>query len=117
VGIVWAAFHFPSDFAFSHLGGLAAIQALGSRLFMGVAVSFVLGWLTLETGSVLAAALAHTFYNVLIYSDPSPEFPGKHLLRISLWAVLGWILFRYWPVAAKGGDEAVPQLASPEATP
>jgi membrane protease YdiL (CAAX protease family) len=117
VGIVWAAFHFPSDFAFSRLDDWGAIQTLGSRLFMGVAVSFVLGWLTLETGSVLAAALAHTFYNVLIYSDPGPEFPGKHLLRISLWAVLGWILFRYWPAATKGEEEAGPQLVSPEAAP
>jgi membrane protease YdiL (CAAX protease family) len=96
-GIVWAAFHFPSDFRPSQLGDLEVIQTLVYRLFMGIALSFVLGWLTLESGSVLAAALAHTFYNVLIYSDLGSPFPGKNWLRVGLWAVLGWILFRYWP--------------------
>ena len=65
---------------------------------MGITLSFVLGWLTLETGSILAAALAHTFYNVLIVSDLGPPFHGKDWLRLGLWAALGWALFRYWPV-------------------
>src|SRR4029077_1379087 len=117
VGIVWAAFHFPSDFAFSHFSTWDAMRELGFRLFLCVAQSFVLGWLTLETGSVLAAALAHTFYNVLVYSELGPFFPGKYLLTAGLWAALGWILFRYWPVTAKGAEEAVPQLVSPEAAP
>jgi membrane protease YdiL (CAAX protease family) len=98
VGISWAAFHIPYDLSFSHFGFWPAIQTVCFRLFTCIALSFVLGWLTLETGSVLAAALAHTFYNVLIYSDLGPPFPGKDLLRIGLWAVLGWILFRYWPM-------------------
>jgi len=99
VGITWAAFHFPSDLSFSHFGSWAAIQSVCFRLFMCISLSFVLGWLTLETGSVLAAALAHTLYNVLVYSDLGPWFYGKDMLRVALWAVLGWILFRYWPAA------------------
>jgi len=99
VGITWAAFHFPSDLSFSHFGSWAAIQSVCFRLFMCISLSFVLGWLTLETGSVLAAALAHTLYNVLVYSDLGPWFYGKDTLRVALWAVLGWILFRYWPAA------------------
>jgi membrane protease YdiL (CAAX protease family) len=98
VGIVWAAFHFPFDLSFSHFGSWAAIQSVCFRLFTCIALSFVLGWLTLESGSVLAAALAHTFYNVLAYSDLAPPFPGKDLLRVGLWAALGWILFHYWPM-------------------
>jgi membrane protease YdiL (CAAX protease family) len=104
VGIVWAAFHFPSDFSFSHFDTLDAIQQLGFRLFLCMAHSFVFGWFTLETGSVLAAALAHTFYNVLLYSDLGPPFPGKNWLRITLWAVLGCVLFRYWPVATESSE-------------
>ena len=101
VGIVWSAFHFPFDLSFSHFGFWVAIQSVSFRLFTCITLSFVLGWLTLETGSVLAAALAHTFYNVLIYSDLGPPFPGKDLLRVGLWAALGWILFRYWPVRSE----------------
>jgi membrane protease YdiL (CAAX protease family) len=98
VGVVWAAFHFPSDFSFSHLGVSQAILQLAFRLFQCIAHSFVFGWLTLETGSVLAPALAHTFFNVLVFSDLGPPFPGKDWLRAALWAALGWILFHYWPV-------------------
>lgn len=63
---------------------------------------------------MLAAALAHTFYNVLVYSDLGTFFPGKHLLTVSLWAVLGWILFRYWPVKVRAGDEVASELVGPE---
>jgi membrane protease YdiL (CAAX protease family) len=97
VGIVWAAFHFPSDMSFSHFGFWAAIRTVCFRLFMCIGLSFVLGWLTLETGSVLAAALAHTLYNALTFSELGPPFPGKDFLLVALWAALGWILFRYWP--------------------
>jgi membrane protease YdiL (CAAX protease family) len=99
VGIVWSAFHFPFDLSFSHFGFGVAILSVCFRLFMCTALSFVLGWLTLETGSVLAAALAHTFYNVLAFSELGPPFPGKDLLCVGLWAALGWILFRYWPLS------------------
>jgi membrane protease YdiL (CAAX protease family) len=98
VGIVWSAFHFPSDVSFSHFSASNAILQVAFRLFLCIGQSFVLGWLTWETGSVLAPALAHTFYNVLIYSDLGPPFPGKPSLRAGLWAALAWILFRYWPV-------------------
>jgi membrane protease YdiL (CAAX protease family) len=98
VGVVWSAFHFPFDFSFSRFGTSDAIRQLVFRLFLCIVQSFVLDWLTLETGSVLAAALAHTLYNVLIYSDLGPLFPGKHWLTVALWALLGWILFRHWPI-------------------
>jgi membrane protease YdiL (CAAX protease family) len=98
VGIVWSAFHVPSDFAFSHFGTWDALQQLVFRLSVCIPLSFVFGWLTLETGSVLAAALAHTSYNVLLYSNLGPPFPGKNWLRLALWAALAWLLFRYFPV-------------------
>jgi membrane protease YdiL (CAAX protease family) len=107
VGIVWSAFHFPSDFSFSHFGTWDAIHQLGFRLFLCIAQSFVLAWLTLETGSVLAATLAHTFYNVLLYSDLGPWFRGKDLLRVVLWAALGWILFRYWPAKPESPEASL----------
>jgi membrane protease YdiL (CAAX protease family) len=98
VGIIWSAFHFPSDVSFSHFGVSEAILKLAFRLFQCIGQSFVLGWLTLETGSVLAPALAHTFFNVLVFSDLGPPFLGKDWLRAGFWAALGWALFRYWPV-------------------
>jgi membrane protease YdiL (CAAX protease family) len=110
VGVVWAAFHFFSD---PHSGesDLGVLINLASRIFMCLSLSYVLGWLTLRSGSVLPAAFAHTFYNVLVLSRFGPAFYWKGMVRVGLWAVLAYILFRYWPVQA--ADEPDPDVTVP----
>jgi membrane protease YdiL (CAAX protease family) len=98
VGIVWAAFHFFSDFAFARVTDLGAISNLASRIFFCLVLSYVLGWLTLRTGSILPASIAHTFYNVLVFSGFGQPLLGKSTILVALWAVLAYVLFRYWPV-------------------
>jgi membrane protease YdiL (CAAX protease family) len=114
VGMVWAAFHFFSDFSFSHFTYSAVFLTLGLRIFMAVTLSFVLGWLTLRTGSVVPAAIAHTVYNILIFSRYGQPFAGKSTLRIALWAVLAYIFFRYWTVSEEARIETVTVAASSE---
>jgi len=106
VGMVWAAFHFFSDFSFTRATNLMVLEYLGMRVFMCVTLSFVLGWLTLRSGSVIPAAVAHTLYNVLVFSNSGPPFPGKDIVRVSLWAVLAYALFHYWPVRAEDSQPA-----------
>jgi membrane protease YdiL (CAAX protease family) len=96
-GIVWAAFHFFSDFSFSHFTNLGVLETLAFRIFNCVSLSFVLGWLTLCSGSVLPATVAHTVYNILVFSEFGIPFDGKSTLRIALWALLAYLLFRYLP--------------------
>ena len=62
-----------------------------------LALGFVFSWLTLQSGSVVPAAFAHTFYNVLVSSDLGPAFYGKGALRLGLWALSAYVLFHYWP--------------------
>lgn len=97
VGIVWAATHFYGDFSshFSH--GNVPLQ-IGWRLLDGVVFSFILGWLTLRTRSVLPATVAHGFENVFIVSTFGSRFLTLELVRIFLWGALAYVLFRYWPV-------------------
>jgi membrane protease YdiL (CAAX protease family) len=114
VGIVWAAFHFFSDFSFSRLTETDALLRLGSRLFTCLTLSYVFGWLTLRFGSILPAAVAHAFYNVLVYSGFGPPFLGKETVVVALWAVLALVLFRYWPVQMKDDPEAAASVANPE---
>jgi membrane protease YdiL (CAAX protease family) len=115
VGIVWAAFHFFSDFSSARsLSETEVLLRLGSRLFTCLALGYVLGWLTLRFGSILPAAVAHTFHNVLIYSGFGRPFLGKEPVVVALWAVLAWGLFRSWPVRAKDDVEAAPSVPSPE---
>lgn len=114
VGMVWAAFHFSSDFAFARVTDQEAILKLASRVFTCLVLSYVLGWLTLRTGSILPASLAHTFYNVLVFSDFGQPLPGKSTIQVALWAVLAYLLFRYWPARAENGPEEAVAVANPE---
>jgi membrane protease YdiL (CAAX protease family) len=83
---------------------------------MCVTLSFVLAWLTLRSGSVVPAAIAHTVYNILICSAFGLPFTGKSTLRIALWAVLAYILFRYWTVPEEPQIGTVNVAASSEPT-
>ena len=87
---------------------------LGYRIFVCVALSFALAWLTLRSQSVVPAASAHTLYNVLVFSPNGPQFAGKAVLRVALWAMLAYVLFRYWPVPPQETLGAVTTDASPE---
>jgi membrane protease YdiL (CAAX protease family) len=116
VGIVWAAFHFFSDFSFLRSSDQGVLVRLGFRIFMCVALNFALAWLTLRSQSVVPAAIAHTLYNVLVSSPIGPQFAGKDVLRVALWAVLAYVLFRYWPVPSEATLEVITTSASPEPT-
>jgi membrane protease YdiL (CAAX protease family) len=113
VGIVWAAFHFHSDVSFSRATIAGAFTILGARVAMCLVLNYVLAWLTLRFSSVLPAALAHAFYNVLVFSEFDPPFPGKNALRLGLWAILACILFRYWPVPERQNSAEQSALAAP----
>lgn len=112
VGVVWAAFHFFSD-SYSGASDFGVLQRLAFRVFMCLALGFVLSWLTLRSGSVLPAAVAHAIYNILVFSDFGPPFPGKATVRAALWAVLAYVLFRYWPVKEEDEPGTVATIVEP----
>ena len=114
VGIVWAAFHFSSDFAFARVTDQGAVLKLTSRIFTSLVLSYALAWLTLRFGSILPAAIAHTFHNILVMSGFGPPFIGKDTVLMAFWAVLAWALFRYWPVQAEDIPEATAAAPNPE---
>jgi membrane protease YdiL (CAAX protease family) len=114
VGVVWAAFHFFSDFSFSRATDLKVLEYLSFRLFMCVTLSFVFGWLTLRSGSIFPASVAHTLFNVLIPSDLQPFSVGKGVLRVGLWVALAYVLFRYRPVRVKDSPEPASEPQSLE---
>ena len=117
VGIVWAAFHFSSDFRFSGASDFAVVQLLGFRLFVCLSLGFVLGWLTLRSKSLIPAAIAHTLYNVAVYSNAGPPFPWKATVRVVLLAVLAVALFRWWPVDVEEDQEVDGNTHLPIASP
>jgi membrane protease YdiL (CAAX protease family) len=114
VGIVWAAFHFFPDFSFSRSTDWEVLSDLAYRLFMCLALSFVLAWLTLRSGSVVPAAIAHTFFNMLVVSPLGPPFAGKGMLRVALWTTLAYVLFRYRAAPAEAKLGTVTIAANPQ---
>jgi len=112
VGIVWGAFHFFSDFSFPRATGLVVLSHSWMRLFTCVTLSFVLGWLTLRSESILPAAAAHTLYNVVVFSGFAPPFLGKNFVQVALWAVGAYVLFHFWPVRVQGSLEPSPELSN-----
>jgi membrane protease YdiL (CAAX protease family) len=110
VGIVWGAFHFPSDFGpTTHLIDFVAHCA--GRLVNCVAWGFVLSWLTLRSRSVIPAGISHGVMNALY----TMRWPGdvSNWIMYFFWAALAVVLFRYWPPvfkaagppSAAGGDD------------
>ena len=113
VAIVWAAFHFFSDsyFAASDIG---VVLRLASRVFTCLVLGFVFSWLTLRSGSVLPAAIAHTLFNVFVFSSFGLDFYGKDWVRLVLWAVVAYVLFRYWSVKVEDEPGAVATIVEAE---
>ena len=96
VGVIWGAFHFPGD-RYSGLSDAGIFEWLLSRVATCVAMGFVLSWLTLRSGSLLPATLAHGVSNMVIYAGSFSDLRFGGLLRIAAWALLAYVLFRYWP--------------------
>jgi membrane protease YdiL (CAAX protease family) len=117
LSIVFAAAHISADFSagFGFTDGLVILK-LGVRLISSVGLCFVTGWLTLRTGSVLPAALAHGISNIMVLSPLGPTFPGIGPLDSLLWIVLAYALFHYWPVQPKAAQESF-TIPAPANTP
>ncbi len=113
VGVVWAAFHFFLD---PHSGesDFGVLLNIAFRMFNCLALGYVLSWLTLRSGSVLPAALAHTFYNVMVISGLGPTFYGESTVRVGLWAVLAYVLFHHWPVQSTKEPQVIAAVPDPE---
>jgi uncharacterized protein len=105
VGIVWGAFHFASDFN-AYPSVTAVLVQIAKRLAETVAMSYVLGWLTIRSRSILPAAVAHGVFNVAIVSVHSSFW-----FATPAWAVLGYVLFRYFPPPA--ADEGTAPTTAP----
>lgn len=114
VSIVWAAFHFFSD-RFGSSTDAVVLFVLGARIVNCVALGFVLSWVTLRSKSLWPATMAHTIWNICVYTQFDPDFPGRTWLEYGLWCVLACCLFRYWPPQTEQPSE--PQLAETKIEP
>jgi membrane protease YdiL (CAAX protease family) len=103
IGIVWGLFHFSGDFNAYFSVGWVILWIVG-RLAEMVGLSYVLGWLTIRSGSILPAGIAHGVFNIAVssgFSRQVTDLPGW--IVTPAWAILGYVLFRYFPPPAADG--------------
>jgi hypothetical protein len=62
-------------------------------------------------------SLAHTFYNVLVFSDFGQPLLGKSTIQVALWAVLAYVLFLWWPVKEEDEPGGLRLLLRPNLRP
>lgn len=102
LGLVWSAFHFLGDFRGTSEDYQVPVQLL-TRLWFCLTMGYVFGWLTLRSGSVWPAVLAHGMQDVWPLSN-SVLFQGQdrivaRVIAAICWGVLAFALFRWWPPA------------------
>jgi hypothetical protein len=114
IGIVWSAFHFVTDFSFRTISPSQALLLLATRFGTCLALSYVFGWLVLQSSSIWPSGIAHTLYNVSIAVGTEVYFPGRDIFRILLWAMIALALFHYWPPEDSQISNAPVAMPSPE---
>ena len=113
LSIAWGAFHFQGDFGPALTDGGVSVRFL-SRVVTCVVLGLVFSWLTLRSGSILPAALAHGLSNVLKVSSFDQHPPLARVLEIVLWSLLAWVLFRFWPPSVADETSAQGLAVAPE---
>ena len=104
VGIVWGAFHFAGDFN-ARMTAAGVVVHIAERLTETVAQSYVLGWLTIRSRSILPAAVAHAIFNISVsHGFSNGTAYGSTWIMALAWASLGYVLFRYFPAPAVNED-------------
>jgi membrane protease YdiL (CAAX protease family) len=96
VGIAWAATHLYVDLS-SDTSDWSVILYFVSRITGLVALNFVLSWLTLKSGSIFPATIAHGIDNAMILNASNGGLAWSVPLRALVWLVIATFLFRYWP--------------------
>lgn len=96
LGVVWGAFHFSWDFHismdFQHI-----ISKIILRLASTVAISLALGWLTIQSQSIVPAVLCYWLYDVWVGQNSPAVYTAPWWVLIVFWAAAGIFLFRVFP--------------------
>ena len=65
-GCIWAVWHYPALLFADYNAGTRPAFALACFTLMVIAISYVLGWLRLKSGSLWPAAMLHASHNLFI---------------------------------------------------
>ena len=117
IGLSWSAFHFLGDF--QRVGeDYEVLLILASRLGLCISMSYVLGWLTLRSGSIWPAVLAHGLHNAWVSSRAQlvffPDSQIPEAIVAVCYGILGYVLFKYWPPPSMMEEAQSTALSEPQ---
>jgi len=120
-GSIWALWHMPLILFADYNAGTPAWYSLACFAIMVIASSFIYAWLTLRSGSVWPAMLAHASHNFWIQGFFDPLTTDRGITRyligefgaalVLVLLALGYLFWRWRPAEAARG----PALAGGEA--
>jgi membrane protease YdiL (CAAX protease family) len=111
-GIAWAAIHFRSD-SYSGLSVGGVLLHLVERVLFCVAFNYVFAWMTLRWRSISPAAIAHSVSNMLVIAGIASVEDARWEFQIALWALVGFVLYRFWPLKTDGAQSQIPVEPEP----
>jgi membrane protease YdiL (CAAX protease family) len=97
-GLIWAAMHFSSD-SYAYSSVPQVFFAVLHRVLICTAMNYVFAWMTLRSQSIIPAGLAHGLSNIFVFAGVVQEWWGYFDFRLGIWAILAYVLWRYWPIA------------------
>jgi membrane protease YdiL (CAAX protease family) len=112
-GIVWAAIHFRSD-TYSGLSVGGVLLHLANRIFLCLALNLVFAWMTLRWNSIIPAAIAHSTWNILVSMQQNASGLWDWECKFVLWAIVGYVLLRFWPIGVEETATGVRSDTNPE---
>jgi hypothetical protein len=105
VGVTWGVAHF-GVFPSVIWADAGVLLRLTGGIIWGLGYSFVFGWLTIRSRSVLPAAVAAGLADILLratlydaYAVLRPE--TVRATGVAIWCVIAVALFRRWPIKEK----------------
>jgi membrane protease YdiL (CAAX protease family) len=112
-GIIWAVWHFPLIISGKYLGGIPTAVSLAQLVIVILAMTFIINWIRLKSGSVWTAVLLHASHNLYMQNlfDPmtsltnsfSRYFSGENgFALIAVYALAGFIFWRKRASLLKG---------------
>ena len=89
----------PYDWAFAQFPGVSLLVRFATLIIYSVP----LGWLYARTRSIVATTLMHgtiVIFHVGMGEDIHLNQPEFYWMELALWILVGWLLFRKYPLVS-----------------
>jgi membrane protease YdiL (CAAX protease family) len=117
-GIIWGLWHTPLILSGQYASGPHPLASATVFVCMVVGLGFIFAWLRLSSGSIWPCIWAHGVWNAVIQGPFDQSTAGysawvgeSGILTTIVVAIFAVVLYRIWPLPARGGANEQPLAA------